>query len=882
LIRLFPPAFRAQFGADMAEQVGRDYDLARARGPASALWYALGTTFDLVRSATAERWNPAFARVVPATPLREKDPMGSIAEWARDLRLAFRTLRRSPGFAAVTIGTLGLAIGATAGMWSVVDRVILRPLPYPDPGRLMAVDGTAPGTDLPARFGLGREFYLQYREQSKLAADVALFGGGTSTLRVGDRVERIPMAWPTWNLFALLGVKPVLGRLPDAADEDRVMVISYALWQTWFGGDPTVIGRTYDVSYGRRRVVGVMGPDFHFPSDRTLLWNSGVIREAGLTPGEFGAAMIARAKPGVTPDALASELTALARRLPDRFGGPASYARTISRFRARVEPLKDQMLGQSAGALWVLLGAVSIVLLIACANVANLFLVRSEGRHREMAVRQAIGAGRAQLVRLQMCEAVAVAIAAGAVAVVLERVVLPVMVAAAPAGVPRLGTVQVDPTAVAFTAVVALVAAVACGLIPALRASAPDLLRLREGGRSATRGRHWLRDGLVVGQTALALVLLIGSGLLLRSYAKLSHVDPGYDTRDVFTFQIAPEQASLKDGAQWARFHLDFLDRLRALPGVRSAGIVENVPLDEGTSTAAFRTEERAGDPGAETRLHYTFAGPGYFETMKVAVLAGRSFTRDDNLVNFGNAVISKSAASLLWPGQNPLGRRLKSGSDSSWNTVVGVVQDIAQDDFRSTPDPLVYYPLRGPLPGSWRLSSPGYVVKTGRAETIAPEIKALVHEVAPEAPMYREYTMDFLAKRSMNQLSFTMLTLGIAASLALILGAVGLYGVLSYIVAERTREIGVRMALGAEAGQVRRMVVAQGAKVVGIGAAIGIAAALASTRALRSMLFGVDAMDVATFVAMSASMIVVGLLASYVPARRASSVDPIESLRGE
>jgi predicted permease len=359
-------------------------------------------------------------------------------------------------------------------------------------------------------------------------------------------------------------------------------------------------------------------------------------------------------------------------------------------------------------------------------------------------------------------------------------------------------------------------------------------------------------------------------------------VDPGYDTRDVFTFQIAPEQASLKDGAQWARFHLDFLDRLRALPGVRSAGIVENVPLDEGTSTAAFRTEERAGDPGAETRLHYTFAGPGYFETMKIAILAGRSFTRDDNLVNFGNAVISKSAASLLWPGQNPLGRRLKSGSDSSWNTVVGVVQDVAQDDFRSAPDPLVYYPLRGPLPGSWRLSSPGYVVKTVRAETIGPEIKALVHEVAPEAPMYREYTMDFLARRSMNQLAFTMLTLGIAASLALILGAVGLYGVLSYVVAERTREIGVRMALGAEAGQVRRMVVAQGAKVVGIGAAIGIATALASTRALRSMLFGVDAMDVSTFVAMSASMIVVGLLASYVPARRASSVDPIESLRGE
>jgi predicted permease len=377
-------------------------------------------------------------------------------------------------------------------------------------------------------------------------------------------------------------------------------------------------------------------------------------------------------------------------------------------------------------------------------------------------------------------------------------------------------------------------------------------------------------------------VLLIGSGLLLRSYGKLSHVDPGYDTRDVFSFQFAPEQPSLRDGADWAAFHLAFLDRLRALPGVTSVGIVENVPLDEGTRIAPFQAEGQAADPSAVTRLHYTFAGPGYFEAMHIALLVGRPFTREDNTVTFGNAVISRSAARALWPGQDPIGRRFKASSDSVWNTVIGVVNDVVQDDFRRPGDPTVYYPLRAADPGAYSLSSPGYVVRTARAETIAPEIRALVREVAPEAPMYRTYTMSFLARRSMNQLRFTMLTLGVAALLALILGVVGVYGVLSYLVAERRQEIGVRMALGAEAGQVRRMVVAQGARVVGVGALIGVGVALASTRVLGGLLYGVGAIDVTTFAATAGMMVLVGVLASYLPARRASNVDPIETLRGD
>ena len=395
-------------------------------------------------------------------------------------------------------------------------------------------------------------------------------------------------------------------------------------------------------------------------------------------------------------------------------------------------------------------------------------------------------------------------------------------------------------------------------------------------------------------QTALALVLLIGAGLLMRSFRALRDVDPGYSTENIFTFQIAPEGATLVDAPSFARFDLEFMQRLRAMPGVETVGLVENIPLDEGTSSARFRPEEST-DPTSGTMLNFTFEAGDYFKAMSIDILAGRPLNDNDHLTNQPNVVISQTAAKLLWPGQNAIGRRIRAadnddraaranGADAKpvMYTVVGVVEDVMQYSFRDTPQPLVYLPLVGPQPRSWVISSPAYVVKTRRAETIAPEIRALVREIAPSAPMYRMYTMAGLAKSSMTQLSFTLLTLGIASTLALIIGAVGLYGVLSYVVAQRTREIGVRMALGAEAGRVRRMVVAQGARVVGAGVAIGILVAIAFTRALGSLLYGVKAVDATTFVAMSASMLAIGLLASYVPARRASLVDPIESLRGD
>jgi predicted permease len=802
------------------------------------------------------------------------------SDWARDLRLAARALRRSPGFSILAIGMLGLAIGANAGMFSVVNTVLLKPLPFAHPDRLVHIAGTAPGSDYPAEFGVGDEFYLQYKEQSRLLEDVSTYNSGTSTLRVGDRVERIRMSWPTSSLFNTLGAKPILGRLPVAEDDQQVAVISYALWTSWFGRDPGVIGHSYYMSGRDRTVIGVMGPEFRFPNDGTLLWIVNEIHPEQIRPGDFGSALVGRMAPGATPEAVAAELTTLARRLPDRFGGPPSYARMIAQHRAVVRSLAEELLGPVSRPLWVLLGATGIVLLIACANVANLFLVRAEGRQRDLAVRRALGAARGQLIRLQMAEAVIVAGLAGIVAIVLAVLIFPAFLRAAPPGIPRLDRVHLDLATLVFALIAAAGSALACGAVPALRGSAPDLQRLRNGGRGSTGRRHWARNALVVGQTALALVLLIGSGLLVRSFWALRHVNPGYDTSNIFTFQIAPDRPSLKDGPSFAQFDLDFMDRLRALPGVQSVGLVDNVPLDEGTQPSRFRSDRMGADEGKP--LNYTFAAGDYFSTMRIPVLQGRPFQNSDQLSASGNVVISRSAAKLLWPGQDPIGRRLQRQGDEAWQTVIGVVEDVMQYGFRDTPEAAVYFPLIGPKPTSWMISSPAYVLRTPRAEQIAPEVLALVRQVAPEAPMYRVYTMAELASRSMISLSFTMLTLGIASALALILGAVGLYGVLSYIVAERTREIGVRMALGAQAGQVRSMVVAEGARVVGAGMLIGVAVALATTRALTGLLFGVPALDPTTFTGMSATMVLVGLLASYLPARRASNVDPMESLRGE
>ena len=476
-----------------------------------------------------------------------------------------------------------------------------------------------------------------------------------------------------------------------------------------------------------------------------------------------------------------------------------------------------------------------------------------------------------------MAEATVVALLGGAAALLTAAVTLPLFLRWTPSTIPGIQNAHLSSFTVGATLGATVAAGLLCGLLPALRASRPELSRLKDD-RGSTGRRNRGRDALVIGQTALALVLLIGSGLLLRSFAELRSVDPGYETEDVFTFQFAPDQDGLDGGPAWQAFHLDMLDRLRGLPGVESVGIVENVPLDEGLQELRFIPAELAGDPESGSRLSPSYVGGDYFETMEIALLQGRTFT-DADLAGDPVAVVSRAAAERLWPGQDPLGRQLQTESRETTFTVVGLVEDIVQYDFRDEATPIVYFPIVGPE-NAWWATSPGYVVKTPRAATIAPEIRSVVREVAPEAPMYRTFTMESLADRSMAQLRFTMFLLVAAAVLALTLGAVGLYGTLSYVVSRRTREIGVRIALGADRSRVRRMIVAQGARVVVIGVGVGLAVALVATRTLSTLLYGVQPLDLPTFIGMALAMLGVGALASYLPARRASSVAPVESMR--
>lgn len=810
-----------------------------------------------------------------------------IDDWTRDTMQAARALKRAPGFALVTVATLALAIGANTAIFSVVNAVLLNPLDFPAADRLVTIRATAPGTDLPEEFGPGPEFYVQYREGADALEDLALFAEGQTTVRAEEQVDRLFITQATASLYSTLGVAPILGRLPAEEDDPgAVIMISHSLWQTWFGGDPEVIGRSYEVSGGMRTVVGVMGPDFRFPSERTSVWiHQALGDETRLRPGNFGFNLVGRVRPGTDLTALESNLAVLASRLPERFGGPPRYAEIIAAHRPVVRTLEESVVGDVARPLWLLLGTVGIVLLIACANVANLFSVRSESRRRDLSVRQALGAGRGGLIRTQMSEALLLAVLGGLGGVLIAWLALPLFVAVAPESIPNLSVVKLDTTALMFTAGLSLLTAMFFGLIPALRFSTPRLVgALRQTGGIGGNQRRLGRDLLVLVQTAAALVLLVGSGLLMRSFWTLSHVDPGYETQDIFSFQVAPDRDELRDGPSFAAFHQGFMEQVAAMPGVESVGITNWLPLDEGAGSGRVTTEAIAASGQNPPLLRYTIIGGDYFGTMGISLLGGRDFDSSDHTMGANTVIVSEEAANQLWPNEDPLGKPLLHSQDTTaWMTVVGVVEDIFLDDFRQDrADAMLYLPMVGPRERSWGVGSPAYVVKSQRADIMAPDIRQLMREHVPESPMYRIFTMEALADRSMAQLSFTMLMLAVASGLALILGAVGLYGVLSYVVSTRDREIAVRMALGAEGHTVRKMVVLQGARITLAGVAAGLLASFLFTRVLDSLLFGVGSLDALTFAGMSIVMVSVALFASYVPARRASTVDPMESLRAD
>jgi putative ABC transport system permease protein len=804
--------------------------------------------------------------------------------WIRDFTHAARSLARAPGFTLVVVATLALAIGANSAIFSVVNAVLLEPLPYPHADRLVHIGGTAPGTDQPAEFGVPDELYFEYRESVPGIEDIGLYGTGSSTTRAEGQVDQLFVTQATPSFFTTLGAQPLHGRLPTDEDGNDVVVISHWLWRTWFGSDPSVINRSYTFANATRTVIGVMKPEFRFPDERVAFWVPFPIRAAQVTPGGFGPRAVARMKPGTDRAALVAQLEPLARRVQQRLGGPAPYVRIMERHRPVVKPLREHLVGNISTALWILLGTVGIVFLIACANVASLFTVRAENRRRDLAVRRALGAGRGDLVRSQVTESLLLAAAGGAAGALIAWTGVPLLVRAAPdavaggfggAPIPGLATAGLDLTALLFTMGISVLAACAFGLWPAFRFSGSRLGSIQQAGRGVIGG-HLTRDALVVVQTAAALVLLVGSALLMRSFWQLSNVDAGYNTDGIFTFQVAAGRPDLNDRAAMSRFQYAFMDRLKALPGVESVGYITTLPLDEGAGRQNITTA-RLEAIGAEAPLvRFAGAGGAYFQTMGIELVRGRYFERVEEERAIPFVIISESAAQLLFAGEDPIGKQLRSATGGqTWYTVIGVVEDVLVDDLRrKSPEPMVYLPAVS--------SSPAYVIKSTRADQLEPEVRAIIREVIPTSPMYRIFTMKRLAAKAMANLSFTMLMVSIAAVLALVLGAVGLYGVLSYRVTRRTQEIGVRMALGAEAKTVRRMFVWQGGRVALVGIVVGTLAAVGLTKYITTLLFNVGRLDVLAFAGMPAVMLAVALLASYVPALRASRVDPVVALRAE
>jgi putative ABC transport system permease protein len=812
------------------------------------------------------------------------------------LRSLSRELRRSPWFLAIAVITLGVGIGATTAIFAVVDAVLIRPLPYAEADRLVALKHDSPGLGMD-QLEMSDGTYVLYRKENRVLADLGIYRNEAVTLTGAGNPERLESAEATGSIFSVLRVKPALGRMIREADErpgaEQVAVLSDGLWRRRFGGDPGALGKTLRVDGVERRIVGVMPPGFAFPAAETALWLPMTIDPAHYRIGDFSYAGLGRLRPGVSPARAARELSALVWRIPEAFGDQGLPREMIqsARLAVHVTPLRDTVVGEVESLLWILLGSVACILLIACANVANLFLVRAEGRSREMAVRTALGASRGDVARLFLGESLALSLAGGVLGLGLTWAGVRLLVRLRPPGLPRLEEIGVGGHVLLFTLLLAGFAGLFCGGLAALRyGSPPPAAALGEGGRGGTAGRGSLRarNVLVAVQVALALVLLVSSGLMLRSFWQLRGVDPGFDPRGVLTLRLDLPAADYRDAPAVHRFIDQLLERVRALPGVVGAASVDSLPLGSHDSSTGYTFEDFPRPPGQVlSMMSDGFVSPGYFQTLGIPVIAGRAFTRQDVDPGVRPVLVSRSLAERLWPGKSPLGRRLAVGASDQpeWRTIVGVVGDVRVRGLAETPVPRVYYPMLR-ASGKNEIFIPygfSLVVRgQGDPSRLVAPVRAAVRSLDPNLPLSDVRPLTDLAARSIVRTTFTMLLLVVAAAVALLLGAVGIYGVISYVVGKRTREIGVRMALGARREDISRMVLREGLGVLLAGVAAGLVAALAATRLMRSLLYGVSPTDSLTFAAVPLLLVAVALLASWVPAQRASAVEPLEAIRHE
>ena len=818
-------------------------------------------------------------------------------------RFAWRSLRRTPAFTVSAVLTLVIGIGASVAIFAVVNGVLLRPLPYGEPERLVSVWHALPGVSIDK----GNQTSGTYFAYQRLAQTIETMGlsqpGAVNVAAPGGDGEpqRVTAAYITATLIPTLGVSPLLGRnfaeAEDVPDGPNVVIISEPLWRSQFGADSGIIGRLIEANGRSREIIGVMPARFRYPSADTRLWFPLQLDRNAQFGGGFNYDGVARLKPGVSVEAAKRDFATALARVGELFpmmapGVPWQMVLEQAKPSPILIPLREDQTSSIARTLWMVAAAAGLVLLVACANVANLVLVRADSRHRELAVREALGAGRARVLAHFLSESVVLAGLSGVLGITLAWLAVRALVLAGPADIPRLAELRIDVPTLLFAVLVSLLAAAITSIIPALRVGRASLSgTLRDGGRGGTVGRSQrrLRGAMVSVQIALALVVLAGSGLLLRTFQRLNAVRPGFNGANVATFWVALPLARYANDTLVVRFWSNLTDRVAALPGVRSVGISSRLPLlPFGLNQNPFYAE---GDASSATKIPplqiYSSTDAGYFDAMDIPVLAGRTFDRLGNQ-RLGEAVISQRTAEHFWKdpsGRAAIGKRFRMLPGGPFQTVVGVVGSTRDTSLAAPPTPAVYYPVtveRDTLYGQSQRTMVLVVKTAGDPDAVRGPVQKVIRELDPTLPTFKVQAMRTVLKASMARLSFLIAMLGAAAVVTLMLGAIGLYGVMSYVVSLRTREMGVRVALGATPRSVAAMMTGEGLTLTAIGVVGGMILFALTSRFLRAFLYGIAPGDPLTLIAAAAVLTLVAMLATWVPARRASRVDPATTLREE
>ena len=825
-----------------------------------------------------------------------------MASLLNDLRTAFRSLIQRPGFTAVAVFTLALGIGATTAIFTLVEAVILSPLPFDEQDRLVVFGHAAPARGL-QNANQCAAWHFTYEDEAQVFEELGMYRFSAPAVTTDSGPEVVPGMIATSGVFGALRVLPVLGRTYTREDDDpdapAIALLGYSFWQNRYSGDPGVLGQTLQVDGLTREIVGVLPPAIQSLGEDPAIIYPWRFDKSRLFVGNIGANSVARLRDGATLEQAEAELVRIMPMAWEKFpGGPVAASSLPSMYTPFLTPLKEDLVGSVANLLWILLGGVGVVLLIACANVANLFLVRAEGRATEMAVRAAIGASGRRVSWEYMKESLVLGLLGGLVAVPLAFGGLRLLVAMAPTQLPRMAEVSLSPVVYLFTLGISLGAGLFFGVFPALRqARANPVDALKQGGHGgmAGRGRNRAQNVLAVSQMALALVLLVASGLMLRSFQALQNVDPGFrNPEDVLALRINIPSSEVRDTAEMALTHERVARRLGEIPGVSSVGLANSVALDGWNNVNPFYVDgvEPPGGGTPPSRRH-NWVGEGYFETMQIPVLVGRTFTWEDVNNRFPGVILSESLAREYFESpQAAMGQRVAAQPNPPrWHEVVGVVANVRDDGIDQEPPLMVYWPQvtlafwEGSAPDqvqSWRYM--GYAIRSGRVGTpdFLSDVREAIGSVNPNLPLRGVSPLPELMAQSIARTSFTMVLLATAAGVALILGLVGVYGVISYAVSQRRREMGMRLALGAEPKHVKGMVMGQGLIIFAVGATLGLGLAFALTRLMSGLLFGVEPVDPLTFTLVPVGLLGVALVASYIPARRAARVDVMAALRRE